>query len=107
MSTFLQTYIYFSHGTCRSTQNISSAAWVIYAPTNELVSIHGICLGQTTNNIAEYSVVIELLSDSISFGIQRLIIRLDSQLIVLHLNIVYAIRNLVLILFLQVRLLER
>ena len=107
MSTSLQTYIGFSDGACRSTWNISSAAWVIYAPTDELVSIHGIWLGQKTNNIAEYSAVIELLSDAITFDIQRLIIRLDSQLIVLHLNRVYAIRNpLLLRLFLKVCLLE-
>ena len=61
-------------------------AWVIYSPTDELVSVHGVILGQTTNNIAEYSAVIELLYDAISFGIRRLIIRLDSQLIILHLN---------------------
>ena len=49
------------------------------------------------NNIAEYSAVIELLSNAISFFIQRLIIRLDSELIVLHLNRVYAIKNSVLL----------
>ena len=108
MSTPLQTYIGFADGACRSTRNISSTAWVIYSPTDELVSMHGVSLGQTTNNIAEYSAVIELLSESISFGIRRLIVRLDSELVVLQLNRVYAIRNLVLLrLFLRVRLLER
>ena len=64
--------------------------------------------GQTTNNIAEYSAVIELLYESISFGIRSLIVRLDSELVVLQLNRFYAIRNLVLLrLFLRVRLLER
>ena len=78
MSTSLQTYIGFADGAYRSTQNISSAAWVIYSPTDELVSMHGVSLGQTTNNVVEYSAVIELLFDAISFGIQRLIVRLDS-----------------------------
>ena len=60
------------------------------------------------NNVAEYSAVIELLFDAISFGIHHLIIRLDSKLIVLHLNKVYTIKNPVLLrLFLKVRLLER
>jgi len=108
MSTPLQTYIGFADGACRSTRNISSAAWVIYSPSDELVSMHGVSLGQTTNNIAEYSAVIELLSESISFGIRSLIVRLDSELVVLQLNRVYAIRNPVLLrLFLRVRLLER
>ena len=108
MSTHLQSYIGFIDGACRSTWNISSTARVIYSPSDELVSMHGVSLGQTTNNIAEYSAVIELLSESISFGIRSLIVRLDSELIVLHLNRVYAIRNPVLLrLFLRVRLLER
>ena len=108
MSTSLQTYIGFADGACRSTWNISSAAWVIYSPSDELVSMHGVSLGQTTNNITEYSAVIELLSESISFGIWSLIVRLDSELVVLQLNRVYAIRNPVLLrLFLRVGLLER
>ena len=107
MSTSLQTYIGFSNGSCRSTHNSSSATWVIYSPTDELVSMHGVSLGQKTNNVAEYSAMIELLSATISFGIQRLIIRLDSELIVLHLNRVYAIKNPMLLrLFLKVCLLE-
>ena len=86
---------------------MSFMAWVIYSPTDEVVSIHGICLGQTTNNIPEYNVVIQLLFDAITFGIQRFIIRLDSQLVVLHLNRVYVIINSMLLrLFLKVRLLE-
>ena len=108
MSTSLQTYIGFADGSCHSKQNISSAALVIYSPTDELVSMHGVSLGQTTNNIAEYSAAIELLSKSISFGIRSLIVRLYSEHVVLQLNRVYAIRNLVLLrLFLRVRLLER
>ena len=52
--------------------------------------------------------MIELLSDSISFGIRCLIVRLDSELTILHLDRVYEIKNLVLLrLFLKVRLLER
>ena len=108
MSKSLQTYIGFVDGACRSTQNISSADWVIYSPTDELVSMHGVSLGQTMNNVAKYITVIKLLSGAISFGIRRLIVRLDSKLIVLHLNRVYAIKNPMLLrLFLKVCLLEK
>ena len=68
----------------------------------------GYALVKKTNNIVEYSAVIELLSDSITFGIRRLIVRLYFQLIILRLNGVYAIRNPALLrMFLRVRLLER
>jgi ribonuclease HI len=66
-------YIGFADGSSRSTQNLSSTAWAICAPTNELVSLRGVCLGCVTNNIAEYSIIIELLVDPISLGICHLV----------------------------------
>ena len=52
--------------------------------------------------------MIELLSDAISIYIHQLIVRLDYQLIVLHLNDVYLVRIAsTLTMFLRVRLLER
>jgi ribonuclease HI len=56
--------------------------WVIYSPMGQLVTSGGACLGPTTNNVVEYSIMIELLRDSISHGIQSLEVHLDSQLVV-------------------------
>jgi ribonuclease HI len=91
MSTISLHYIGFVDGASRSTQNLVSVAWVIYAPTNELISIHAIYLGRATNNIGEYNAIIDLLTDAISFGIHHLIVCLDSQLVVLQLSNVYSI----------------
>jgi ribonuclease HI len=67
-----------------------------------------VCLGHAANNIAEYSVVIELLVDSILLGIRHLVVRLDSQLVVLQLSNFYTIRSPTLLrVYLQIRLLER
>ena len=71
-------YIGFANGTSHSTQNLASVAWAIYAPTDELISPHGVFLGHATNNIAEYSAVIELLTAVVSLGISHLYVRLDS-----------------------------
>ena len=73
MSESFLPYIGFADGASRSTRNLASAAWEIYAPTNELVSLRGVCLGRATKNIAEYSVVIELLIDAISLRIRHLV----------------------------------
>jgi ribonuclease HI len=101
-------HIGFADGASHSTQNLASTAWAIYAPTNELISLRGVCLGRATNNIAKYSVIIELLTNSISLGICHLVIRLDSQLVVLQLSNVYAIRSPTLLrVYLRIRLLER
>jgi hypothetical protein len=67
-------YIGFVDGASHSTQNLPSTAWEIYAPTNKLVFLRGVCLGRATNNIVDYSVVIELLIDAISLGIHHLVV---------------------------------
>jgi ribonuclease HI len=76
-------HIGFADGASHSTQNLTSTAWTIYAPTNKLISVRGVCLGRVTNNVAEYSVIVELLIDAISLGIHHLVILFDSQLVVL------------------------
>jgi len=58
-------HIGFGDGPYCSTQNQSSAPWAISDPHGELIYLQGICLGRTTNNIFEYSTIIELLSVSI------------------------------------------
>ena len=75
-------YIGFADGACRTTRNFSSAAWVIYEPHGELIDLQGVCLGCTTNNVAEYSTVIELLAEAINLGIHTLLVNLDSQLVI-------------------------
>jgi hypothetical protein len=74
MSVSFLPHISFTDGTSRSTHNLAFVAWEIYASTNELISLHSVCIGHATNNIIEYSVVIELLTDAISPGIHHLVV---------------------------------
>ena len=107
MSTESSVYLGFADGTSRHTRNLASDAWVVYSPKGLLVSSGGVCLGPSTNNVAEYSVVIELLHDAISHGIRSLEVHLDSQLVVCHLNDSYHLRDPTLLRqFLRVRILE-
>ena len=73
----------FVDGSSRHTLKLVSAAWVIYEPSDQLLSSGSTCLGPLTNNIAEYSAIIELFLDVILHGIQCLVVHLDSQLAVL------------------------
>ena len=75
-------YVGFADGASRHTQNLASAAWVIYTPTGQVLSSGGVCLRPSSNNIVEYNVVIELLRDAISHGIHSLEVHLDSRLVV-------------------------
>ena len=86
-------FVGFVDGASRHTCNLASAAWVIYSPSGQLVSLGGTCLGPASNNAVEYSAVIELLLDALSHGITQLEVQLDSQLVVSQLNRAYQVRN--------------
>ena len=93
---------------CRHTLNLASAAWVLYSPANDLVSLGAVCIGPATNNITKYQAVIGLLTEAASQDGHNLVVLMDSQLVVCHLKHVYTIRNHTLLcLFRRVRLLER
>ena len=53
----------FANGACHHTLNLASVAWVLYSPTEYLVSLGAVCIGPSTNNIVEYEVVIGLLTE--------------------------------------------
>ena len=86
-------YVGFPDGASRNTKNLSLAAWVIYDPAGELIELQGICLGRTTNNVAKYSTVLELLTEATNLGLREFFVNLDSQLVVLQLNGHYLVRN--------------
>ena len=101
-------YFGFADGASRHNQNLASAAWVLYYPTGQLMVSRGICISAASNNMAEYTTVINLLSEAISHGIESLVVYLDSQLIVSQLNNIYEVRDPSLYRqYLRVRLLQR
>ena len=86
-------YVGFTDGASRHTQNSASTAWVIYTLTGQVSSSGGVCLRPSSNNVVEYSVMIELLGDAISHGIHSLKVHLVSQLVVSQLNGLYHVRD--------------
>jgi len=70
--------------------------------------MQGIFISLSTNNIAEYNAVVELIYDDILYGIRFLVIKLDSKLVVLQIANVYLVRNTaILCMVLRVCILER
>ena len=107
MWAFYSIYYGFVDGASRYTHNLASVSWVVYSPTNELLSLGRIYLGHTTNNVAEYHVVIGLLTEAIYLSITQFIVNLDSQLEVFELNRIYNINDPILYqLYLRVCFLE-
>jgi ribonuclease HI len=89
-------------------QNLASAAWALYSPSQTLLQSNGICLGSATNNQVEYTAIIGLLAKASHCHVLHLSILLDSQLVVLQLNNVYCFHDPCLFLkYLQVRLLSQ
>jgi ribonuclease HI len=86
MSSESDVFVGFVDGASQYTWRLSSVAWVIFTPQGQLLSSRGIYLGDTTNNVFEYSPVLELLCDALSHGISRLWVYLYVQLVVSHLN---------------------
>jgi len=108
MSNLLESFVGYADGVSRSTRNLSSVAWAIFNPNSELVSFKGVSIGRSTNNITEYNTLIELLYDAIAHGICRLVVRIDSQLIILQLTGIYSVRNPAIYhMFLRAKILER
>ena len=97
MSMESSTYIGFADGASRHTQHSASAAWVIFTPMGHVLSSGGVCLRPSSNNVTEYSVVIELLWDTILHGVLSLEVRLDLELVVSQLNGLYHVRDLTLL----------
>ena len=93
MQMSISAYVGFADGASRSTRSLSLAAWVIYDPVGELINLQGVCLGPTTNNVNEYSAVLELLTEAVNLGIHALLVNLDSQLVFLQLNGHYLVQN--------------
>lgn len=81
----------FTDGANRPTQNLASTTWVIYSPSDELIISAGLCLAPATNNVAEYQAATGLMAEALSSRISQLIIHLDSQLIVLQINVIFSI----------------
>ena len=79
-------YIGFTNGASHHTQHSASIAWVIYTPMGQVLSSRGVCLRPSSNNVVEYSAVIELLKDAILHGILSLEVHLDLELVVSQLN---------------------
>ena len=66
------------YGACHHTLNFTSDACVLYSPSHDLFSSGAVRIGPTTNNIAEYQVVIGLLTKAPSWDSHDLVVFMDS-----------------------------
>ena len=78
----MTTFIGFVDGANRYTLNLALIAWVLYSPMGDLVISWVICLGPSTNNLAEYHAVIGLLMEALDSDVREIKVYLDSEIVV-------------------------
>ena len=82
----MTTFTGFVDDASRYTLNLTSAAWVLNSPTGDLVSSGGVCLGPSTNNLADYLAVIGLLMEALANDVREIRVYLVSELVLQQLN---------------------
>ena len=83
----------YTDGGSRGNPGPSAAAYVICKTDDSVVKKYGIYLGVTTNNQAEYRGLEAGLKKAVDLGVKRLMVSMDSELIVKQLNGIYKIKN--------------
>ncbi|MCI0681131.1 MAG: ribonuclease HI family protein [Gemmataceae bacterium] len=82
----------YTDGASRANPGPAAFAYVIERPGQGVVEENG-CLGETTNNIAEYTALVRALEHAQRLGGRRLVINSDSELMVKQLNGEYRVKH--------------
>jgi ribonuclease HI/uncharacterized protein involved in tolerance to divalent cations len=83
----------FTDGGSRGNPGPSAIAFVICKMDNSVVEKSGEYIGSTTNNQAEYQALKMGLKRAHELGVEKLIVSLDSELVVKQINGLYKIKN--------------
>jgi ribonuclease HI len=83
----------FTDGGSRGNPGPSAIAFVICKTDDSVVEKSGEYIGETTNNQAEYQALKAGLKKAQELGVQKLIVNLDSELVVKQINGQYKIKN--------------
>lgn len=80
-------------GGARGNPGPAALGFVLKDEEGKVVLEHGQYLGETTNNVAEYSALIEGLKSALVLGATQIIIAMDSELIVKQMSGEYKIKQ--------------
>lgn len=88
-----KTLVINTDGGSRGNPGPSGIGLVIKDDKGELLYSHGGYIGETTNNVAEYSALIKALEEAANLGGTTLRIQMDSELIVKQMQGTYKIKQ--------------
>lgn len=88
-----QKVICYSDGGSRGNPGPSASGFVVLDERSQIIYEGGSFLGHTTNNVAEYTAVLEALQMAQIFGARVVDMRMDSQLVANQMNGIYKIKH--------------
>ena len=80
-------------GACLGNPGLASIGAVIKDESGKLIGTISQCIGQATNNQAEYAAIIAALEEAIRLGAEEVDVRSDSELVVKQLNGRYKVKK--------------
>ena len=80
-------------GASKGNPGHSGIGFLIYNETGDIIAKEARYIGETTNNVAEYTAVIYALKKAIDLDAESVEIRSDSELIIKQLNNEYQVRS--------------
>jgi ribonuclease HI len=90
---FLVKATLFADGGSRGNPGPAAAGAVLYADDGEVLEEIGTFLGVTTNNVAEWTGLLDGLKAALARGVDDLTVRLDSELVVKQLSGAYRVKH--------------
>jgi ribonuclease HI len=83
----------FADGGSRGNPGPAASGAVLFDERGEVLEEVGVFLGVTTNNVAEWTALIEGLKAAIARGVDDLAVRMDSELVVKQLSGAYRVKH--------------
>ena len=90
---FLVKATLYADGGSRGNPGPAAAGAVLYADDGEVLDEIGTFLGVTTNNVAEWTGLLDGLKAALARGVSELTVRLDSELVVKQLSGAYRVKH--------------
>jgi ribonuclease HI len=85
-------HVLYADGASRGNPGDAAIGAVLYAPEGEVLAEVSEAIGEATNNVAEYRAVIAGLEAALEHGVERLVVRLDSLLLVRQIRGEYRVK---------------
>ena len=83
----------FADGGSRGNPGPAASGAVLYDESGDVLDEIGLFLGVTTNNVAEWTALIEGLKAALARGVEEIAVRLDSELVVRQLSGQYKVKH--------------